>query len=182
MTETGASAPARRQNPRWLWGGLLVSLALNLLLIGLIAGGAWRRFRVDDFSSGTAQAARFVHRLPSERREQIRSAVREQLDRLRELRRAARVVRDGATKALAAEPFDLAAYTAAQDRLVAADAEIRAQGAKILTATANLLSTEERRALAQRMSRYEQWRDRRGGRRDRADEAAPQGPAEKRSP
>ena len=41
MTDPGTLEPKRRA-PRWMLAALLVSLALNLVIVGSVAGAVWR--------------------------------------------------------------------------------------------------------------------------------------------
>jgi uncharacterized membrane protein len=160
-TGTPAIAAEPRRAPRWLKFGLIASLALNLLLIGLIAGGAWVHRRFDGTGSATVQAARYVRGLPGDRRSAIREAMRAEIDKMRGLRRDVRAERDAARAVLAATPFDKAAYAAAQQKLLEKELLLRQQGTHMLVETVGMLTPEERQGLAKVEARREQrWRRR----------------------
>jgi uncharacterized membrane protein len=143
--------------PRWVWVLLVVSLAGNLLLIGLIAGAAWFRYQVGGSSLGSGGAFGFIRALPKERRDALRQASREQIAGLRPLWQTVREARREAQRALTAEPFDAAAFLTAQRRVVDSEHAARSAGAQILADAAAKLTPDERRRMAR-------WADRHGGR------------------
>ena len=137
---------------KWLLAGLVVSVALNLALIGFLAGTAggppaWRTPGFDP-AVGLARLVRF---LPDERRDELldRSARREIGASLRDMRRAQRAMHE----ALAADTFDRAALAASlgqfRDHFAASQARSHAAFVEI----AAHLTPQERRRFVQSQQR-----------------------------
>ncbi|KQN06494.1 periplasmic heavy metal sensor [Sphingomonas sp. Leaf25] len=132
---------------RSTWRWLMVSLALNALLLGALLGGGWMlarspapapiaRLRDAGNALSTAQQPRFRAML-----RQARSANRPLLDR-------ARRARADAAAALVAQPFDQAALAAALDRARVADLTLRQAREAAIIRFAATLSPDDRAALA----------------------------------
>jgi uncharacterized membrane protein len=66
--------PPRRRASRWIWALLIASLALNLLVIGIICGSLWaiKRGGLWDAPLFLERTHRFMTRLPADRRKEIR--------------------------------------------------------------------------------------------------------------
>lgn len=106
---------------------LFASLAVNLFLVGALAGGfvVGQRFRADrpPMASRPVQPLwRAADALPPEQAQAYRKALREEAPEMREAMRAARSARQDAWRSIGQAPFD---PTATKRRL----AEIRAQEA-----------------------------------------------------
>jgi uncharacterized membrane protein len=149
MTDTGAAHQPLRRAPRWLLVVLFASLALNLVIVGLLAGAIWR------FSMGPAWAGAvapnlvgFASTLPPERRKMIWEQTIEERRQLRPFRREVRAAREETVKALLAEPYDRQQFLAAE--LHKAEAERRASQAvqDLFVKIADALTPEERRAFS----------------------------------
>lgn len=108
---------------------LFISLALNLFLIGTVAGGlvVGQRFRAahppPPARGGQAPLWRAADALPPEKASAYRAALRSGAPQMRDAMRQARAARQTAWNGLADEPFDAAA---SKRRL----ADIRAQEAQ----------------------------------------------------
>lgn len=102
MTDTTV-APQKPRAPRWMWILLVVSVALNLIVIGM-GIGAIVKFRMHYGGPG-AGFARFVKTLPDTRQRELKPLIDER-EAIRPLREAAWRARHDARKAFAAEPFD----------------------------------------------------------------------------
>ena len=159
-----------------------VSLALNLFLIGLVAGslliGARMLGERSEFrrGRGSHMAAAF-QALPEARRQALRDIMRAQaLDAAPDLREAARARRE-AMRLIAAEPYDAPAVTKALERARAADGRARARIDATLAARLTELSPQERAVFARVMMRGPQRMfDRRGrGAGDRGPRDGPHG-------
>lgn len=149
MSETSATPDASAsRGPRWVWILLVVSLAGNLLLVGLIAGAAWLRHQSGGPIAAAAGPFGFIRALPRERREALRQESREQIAGLRPLWQTVREARREAERALAAEPFDAGTFLAAQRRVVDAEHAARLAGSKLLADAAAKLTPDERRRMA----------------------------------
>src|SRR5262245_39678085 len=120
MSATGASGPVRTRTPRWVWVVLVISLALNFLVIG---AGARALLRAPFFMERSGSYMRYAEQLPPERRERVQaaaSAVRAEIGESRqELRRARRE----AAEIFSADPFNKERFVAAQRRIM--DAELK---------------------------------------------------------
>ncbi|KAB2910666.1 MAG: periplasmic heavy metal sensor [Hyphomicrobiaceae bacterium] len=153
MTQTASEAP--RRAPRWMLVLLTVSLALNFIIVGLVAGAVWRFRSPPPWASGvTPNLLGYASTLSSERRKELWRGTEEERTRLRPFRREVRAAREDTMRALAEEPFDKQRFLAAQARQ--ADAENRARAAvqDLYAEIAARLTVEERRA-------FRRWRDHR---------------------
>ncbi|HYD72464.1 MAG TPA: periplasmic heavy metal sensor [Candidatus Binatia bacterium] len=139
---------------RFPWRTLLfLSVALNLLVIGAVAG-AWGAGVRLQREVGDAVVARmpgpraFLQALPAETREIMRGELADSWTESRELRRAALQARRDAFAAAAAEPYDAERVRAAFARLRAADQ--RAIGVfhdNVIEAFARLTPEQRREAM-----------------------------------
>ena len=70
----GPGAVARR-TPRWMWMLLIVSLALNLMVLGVVCGSMWlvRQGGLWDAPIALERSQRFMQGLPQERRSEIKA-------------------------------------------------------------------------------------------------------------
>jgi len=129
MTDTGIRAGKRAwQLPRWSLLLLIASLALNFIIVGLVAGSIWRvRAHQPAIRGVTPNLLGYAASLPQDRRDLIWQATAEQRQHIRPFRRDIRTAREEVMHAIAAEPFDGEKFAAAQARL--ADAYNRARAA-----------------------------------------------------
>lgn len=111
MTQT--PDPARPPRRRALKIALILSVTLNLLLVGLLAGGAMRAARMDDVAGGRPDLRALWRAMPDDLRDSLRETARSsglggahgRPDR--DSRRARVAVLNAAlAEALRAEPFD----------------------------------------------------------------------------
>lgn len=165
---------AKRRAPRWMWIALIASLAVNVAVIGVFAGaGLSMRYGGAGIGGGPGPALmRFADTLPAERRQVIRAQMQGQRGVITPLRREVRQARGEVIRALQAEPFDKAAFLAAERRVLAADTRLREAGAQALAEIAAVMTAEERRNFT---SLRHMRRHGRGGADDDGD-AAPKGP------
>jgi uncharacterized membrane protein len=149
MTTAGPQPTLQRR--RWVRPLIWLSVALNLLFLGLLLGAAWR------FSmgapggprlGGAGQMLGFVSSLPKERRDAVLRDANFRRGELRELRRTAREAARERFQALTTEPFDRARVEAAQARLNAAEARLREVTTNLLLSAASAMTPEERRKFA----------------------------------
>lgn len=150
------AAPAPRR--RWLWIALVASLAVNAVLIGMIGRTLWQ-VRANVALAGVGPDTRlpaFVNSLPPERREALRSAgAPERPWALRPLRMEVRQARAETARLFLADPFDRAAFTAAQERMFHAETKLREAQLRYLPEIGERMTAAERRA-------YLRWRGRGG--------------------
>jgi uncharacterized membrane protein len=149
-------APAASQRRRWQTALLVVSLALNLLIVGLVAGAAWR-FRspgVANLQFGPANVMSYLSELPPDRRTTLWNATVEPRRQLGPFRRAVRAARRDVAAAMRTEPFDQTRFFDAQAKLIDAERAQRLQSARLFAEVASQLMPEERKS-------FMRWRDQR---------------------
>jgi uncharacterized membrane protein len=140
------------RTPSWVAAGLIVSLALNLLVIGAVAGALWRPSPSGPHGGGSANLLNYTNTLPTDRRKQLWEATAEARRELRPLRREVRLAREEVLKTLAAEPFDKAKFMAAQTQLGEAHTRARSAVYNLYAVLASHLTPDERRG-------FRHWRD-----------------------
>jgi uncharacterized membrane protein len=156
MTDAGAprTEPARR-TPRWLLVALLASLALNLIVVGSVAGAMWRFRKVPPWASAvTPNLLGYASALPAERRKRLWEDTTEERRHIRPFRREVRNAREETIKALLAEPFEKQRFVAAQARQAEAENRARQAVQDLYVKIADSLTPEERHA-------FPSWRERR---------------------
>lgn len=149
--------PAPGRAPRWLLWLLFVSLALNLLIIGLVAGSAWRfRHGGPPHHSHWAPPNLIGYSMTLERsrHKALREVTSPMRHALKPLRREIHAARNEVTAAITAEPFNQTRFDAAQARLVELENRARQQTLALYAEIAKSLTPEERRA-------YQAWREHR---------------------
>src|SRR5262245_31511957 len=128
MTEAATSeTPVVRRTPRWLLVALFASLAVNLVIVGSVAGAVWRH-RGPHAGAGVVipNLLGYASTFAPERRKQIWELTHEERSRMRPFRREVRAAREETIKALAAEPFDQQQFLAAQSKQAQAENRARA--------------------------------------------------------
>jgi uncharacterized membrane protein len=156
MTDPGAprTEPARR-TPRWLLVALLASLALNLIVVGSVAGAMWRFRKAPPWASAvTPNLLGYASALPAERRKRLWEDTTEERRHIRPFRREVRTAREETIKALLAEPFEKQRFVAAQARQAEAENRARQAVQDLYVKIADSLTPEERHA-------FPNWRERR---------------------
>jgi uncharacterized membrane protein len=145
---------------------LFASLAINLLLVGVVGGAAISNLRHDRIAAEKAVARApnmraLMDSLPPERAQTIRSDVVKTWREAREERRAARAARIELYRIAGAEPYDAAAVKAAFARMRAADGEVTRQFHEVVADSMAKLTSEERREMLRTLARQRLNRDRR---------------------
>lgn len=108
-----ANEPAQPRTRTWVRVALVVSLALNLLVLGMIGGAVINHGRGDPRAvTGPADLGPYGRALSDADRAALRKAIRAEGPRLRENREAVRAGFRELTGALRAEPYDHARVTA----------------------------------------------------------------------
>lgn len=131
---------------------LMASLALNVLIIGGVAGTMLFGHGGRHHKSGPLIG--FARTLPSERGDMIRQNVADAQPGLETLRKAGRDARDAVHAALAEEPFDQGKFNAALDQSAAADAKEKSARMAVFAKTAAQLTPDERSALHDWLERH----------------------------
>lgn len=139
--------------PRWLVALLGVSLAANLLIVGMVGGAIWRH-------RGNPQQGfnmlGYVASLPSERRQMIFGKAGHHRAELQPIRQELRAARQAMMDVLVAEPFDRARFVATQEKHAELLVKFRKVEFAFMADLAVTLLPEERRAFAR-------WREQRRG-------------------
>jgi uncharacterized membrane protein len=148
MTDT---TPVAASSYRKLRLALMVSLALNVLIIGGVASAlCFSRFgppgRGEWGARGTGLLG-FAHTLPRERSDVIRQKFADSQPNMETLRKGIRDARMGARAVLMAEPFEQAKLDAALEGIVQAEANEKRAKVTLFGQTVSQLTPEERRQL-----------------------------------
>lgn len=175
MTDAAPSAantaPAvRTRTPRWLLVVLVLSLAANALVLGIMLRSFWHlrsaaAMSVDGLPStfGT-----YVRQLPPHRQEELRRDLGEGRARVFALRRELRQARQEAAQRFVAEPFDKVSFAESLAKIRVAESNLRELMQSRMPDIAAGMSLEERRAFLR-------WWERRGGMRGRFGQGGPGG-------
>jgi uncharacterized membrane protein len=140
---------------RWLVTALVLSLAVNMVLIGTAGGYLLRNsssFAGNTVSPLAPNLLGYANSLPETRRKALWTVTEEERATVRPLRRALREAREEFLKALVAEPFDIARFTAVQNQMLEADRKAREAVHKLYSEIATNLTPAERRG-------YVPWRE-----------------------
>jgi uncharacterized membrane protein len=151
-TSASATPPAPPTPPKYS-KLLIASLALNLLIIGLIGGGmiSHRLGRHHDLNLGEPGLRGFMHSLPADRREALRATGEQARLAWKSLRQAVRQARAEVDAAMIAVPFDAARVEKSLNDLIAAEASARRAGSSVLIGAISQMTPEER-------ARFQKWR------------------------
>lgn len=170
MSTPESGTPSPRPSPpagrtrRWLVPLLVVSVAFNLVVIGVaLAGQIWQdHARSGDHRSMHLLPRQFFHELDRDRRGELREVFRTRKDEYRAERRALGEAASAFADALEAEPFDLAQAQSAITEHASRTHRLVDLGAAAAGDIVATLTAEERRALAEAIRhRLEQARQRR---------------------
>src|SRR4051794_39724638 len=116
MTEAGnATTGFLRGMPRWMLVVLFGSLALNLLVVGSLAGAVWRH-RAPPPMPGVVIPNRvgYAGALPAERKKQLEELARAEGNNVRTFGGGVRAAGEETIKAFVARQFDRGRFVAAQ--------------------------------------------------------------------
>lgn len=154
MTEANpasAAAPAapRPRTPRWVMAVLVLSLAVNALVIGVVLRFAWhvRGAAAMSVDGLPATLGSYVGQLPPNRREELRRELGEGRQQFFPLRRDLQLARREAANRFIAEPLDKEAFVAALRRVQAAENKLREAMQTRMPEIAATMTVEERRAF-----------------------------------
>ena len=142
----GASAVDSGRAPRWMLVLLVSSLALNLLVLGLVGGLMWRtRIPQPWAHTVTPNLLGYASTLPAERRQELWELSDKERQHVRPFRREVRAARQEAVKALSAESFDRQRFLAAHARQMEVETKAREAVRDLYVTIAEALTPEERR-------------------------------------
>lgn len=137
----------RQAGPRWMVIALLISVALNLVIVGAMATSLWRHRHQLEAAGATHLAPNllgYASTLPQDRRKELWARTEEERRLVRPLRRELREAREEVLKTLVAEPFDLQQFQSAQARLLVLDQRARDAVYKLYGQIAANLTGQER--------------------------------------
>lgn len=163
MTDVPETETAAKPRRRWMKPLFIASLALNLMVLGAVAGWAFRHGGPHGSWGGRHGGPdRILWLLPDEKRDGARAIIERYRanDSTREAE--GKAAREAVSIALAAEPFSQLALESALKRV--GEAEIgRRLDPKMLAEIAATLSLDERKELAEHLGRMMERRGRWGG-------------------
>lgn len=148
----GISGGQPAAGSRRLKYALIASLALNLLIVGAVAGtmyGFGKKHR--GFGMGRGEdfgLMGLTHRLPDDRKKEIRKRLRDDREALRPFVDELRTARRAAADSLAAEPFDKTALDGAISAARDKERALREAAIAAFLTQAEQLTAAERRMLA----------------------------------
>ncbi len=140
------AAPVAGSSYRKLRYALMASLALNVLIIGAVAGTLCFKRPSPGGPKGSGLFG-FAHTLPRERSDLIRQKFADSKPQMETLRQAIGDARTGVRAALMAEPFDQAKLNAALDGVVQAEANEHRAKVTVFGETVGQLTPDERKQL-----------------------------------
>jgi uncharacterized membrane protein len=147
-TEIAADEPfaPKRRTPRWIWALLVVSLAINLLIVGVVGGSIWavRRGGYWDAPLFMERTHRFMRGLPEDRRAMIKSVFAEHRPTLQPYWREVRLARVQIGR-LIEQGYEPEAFDAALADMFEKESRARQASRPMVAAMLKLLKPEERR-------------------------------------
>jgi uncharacterized membrane protein len=151
VTGAGTPPPPPGRRRRWLGLALVLSLAVNLFLVGILAGGWLARGPAAGFdpAAGPASIPHMIRALPPTARDAALERFAERRRALRGQMTALRRARQSVYEALTAEAFDRAALEAALGDLREQVAALQAGLHEAIVAVAERLEAEDRREMAE---------------------------------
>ncbi len=145
MSQSTSAGPRRTR--RWVWWLLVGSLALNLLIVGVIGGAFWavRSGGMWDAPTVAARSFQFMQSLPEETRSEVRSVLRSYWDRVSPNVRELRATRRDLARLVSTDPLDDVALRQALDALRQKENALR------LSATDMLINSLKRLPASRRV-------------------------------
>lgn len=128
---------------------IALSVLLNLLLIGVIAGHLSRQ----QLGGPRMPLMAIADKLPEAKRAQVKATLRRSEAKVADIRRASDEARRRAGELLKAEPFDKAAYVAQLHRMNTLRSEMMDQMGRSIAEVAEDLNAEERATLADALAK-----------------------------
>jgi len=159
-------APAAAAGPRWLKIGFFLSVAVNLLILGAVAGTMiGMRHGPPRYTGGRGEdfgLMGITRTMPAERRKEFRKEIAADRRELHPLMDEAREARRAAADKLAADPFDRAALEAAIANVTEKERTLRNTALQSFLTRVEALTPDERRQLADAWRRRSEvrWRAR----------------------
>ena len=170
MTDTGTTTPpptsvsVARKAPRWMWALLIVSLAINLLVVGVVAGAGFARpFGGPGSAALGFGLVRYGMAQGGEARDETRQVLARERPRIDPIRRELRAARLDVAATLEADPFDRSAFKAAQVRVIELERRLGTEALDALSDIAGRLTAEQRREFVRQHRRFRGHHGREGG-------------------
>lgn len=145
-----AADPSPARAPRWVTVLLVLSLAANLLVVGLVAG-AWLRGGPPGTAGRDPGFGPFAEALSDDDRRALRRAFLTRMPEMREHRMAMRADMQAVLAALRAQPFDAAALDRAMDTALSRLGDRISVGQSLLLDRITAMDSAERAAFADRL-------------------------------
>lgn len=141
-----APVKVKRRAPRWMWLLLVLSLACNLLVVGIVIGGsiAVNRGGFWDAPAGLQRVKRFMNGLTPDRRAEVRAIFFEHRDRLAPIWRDLREARVRIGRMIERGGYTQEELSAAIDDLYAKESRARAANKPMVMAILTKLEPAER--------------------------------------
>jgi uncharacterized membrane protein len=146
VTQADGGAEARGGR-RWITIALVISLAVNLLVLGLAAGAGWKNWhggRRHAFSQGME---RLLDKMPPERREPLQALFDRYKTEVRPMWRQVRDARRDVIESMRAEPYDENKVRESVAALHTRQAKARDEFTDVILQVMSKLSDEERSDL-----------------------------------
>lgn len=143
MTPSAIPEPATKKAPRWMWVALVLSVAINLIIVGMVAAALFH-FRGGHGGPGK-RFGHYVRSLPDDRRQVLAPLFEQQRAAIRPLRRKARQTRREIRDALQAEPYDRERLVAAHAAATKARSALDQARGEWITKFAESMTVQERR-------------------------------------
>lgn len=159
---TSENSSVKRRTPRWLWIILIISLALNLLIMGAV-GGAWVRYGKWAGPFGSWKGHHLMRGLPEVRREQVSAILEKHRQILRPMRKEVHSAWLDVAGALKERNVDEQKLRNAMAQAQSAEAAARQRLVPMILEVAEVLTLEERRKFVERFQhrRNRYWHRRR---------------------
>ena len=144
--ETASTAVVVRRAPRWMWVLMVLSLAVNVLVVGVVVGSVWavRRGGFWDTPVAVGRLVRFMGGLSPDRRVELRAVFVEHRVRLRPFWREVRQTRRKLARMIAAGGYSREELNAALDDLAVKEAKAKAASRPMVLALLAKLRPGER--------------------------------------
>jgi len=147
VTLTMATSGGLRGNPRWLWMALIGSLAVNLLVAGIIVTAWWRGPGPMAGNGVNQRVFGFLRTLPAARGRELRQGLDIKRPELRANVQAFQQARRQAVQAIGTEPFDRKAVETSLDGLDEREFALRRFNRPLIIDIMQHLTPQERQQL-----------------------------------
>ena len=149
-----------RTAPRWVKWALGVSLCVNLIIIGVVAGATARHHRGGGSDLGAMTMRHALRGMDEERREAAKAAIASNVQAMKAARIEGARARERLANVVAAQPFDAAAAEAVFDDILAAQQARRVLLHENFVSILSVMSEDERADAARRLKKWNRWHKR----------------------